>query len=423
MAESKVDWTEHLDIAYISDIGMRRSMNQDAFSINLARDLNHFQQRGHLFIVCDGMGAHAAGELASRISADNVPHLYRKYNDISPPECLKRSIVETNAEVHRKGQANEEFHNMGTTCTVLTLLPQGAICGHVGDSRCYRLRGRRLEQITFDHSLVWEMREANKSIAGSVDISNSLPKNVITRSLGPYPDVNVDLEGPLPTEIGDTFLICSDGLTGLIPDEELGQLLVALEPTKAARFMVDLANLRGGNDNITIVIVKIKSQQMVTSNNSQPLKINAKPVDKNSTVLYWVFFAAFAVAALAAIFVHSYIAIALGVIAIGLLARILFMLSGIESGAQIVGGKRFGKGPYTKTDSKITKSLIDTLGNKASELRNAAISKNWKVDLEKLDKRVNEALAAADAGRYTHSVQLYASSICAVMDELRKQER
>ena len=228
------DWSKHIEVAAISDVGMRRSTNQDSYEISLAGDWEKWQQRGHLFLVADGMGAHAAGELASKLAADGVTHLYTKYKELSPPDALKRAVSETNAEINRRGQANEEFNNMGTTCSTLTLLPYGAIVAHVGDSRVYRVRNQRLEQLTFDHSLVWEMKAAG-TIPDGPEGASLIPKNVITRSLGPYPDVNVDLEGPLPIQVGDVFMLCSDGLTGEVEDDEIASLLSHLDPERAAR--------------------------------------------------------------------------------------------------------------------------------------------------------------------------------------------
>ena len=192
---------------------MRRATNQDNCNIVLASSESEWQQRGHMFIVADGMGGHAAGELASKLAADAIPHHYQKYQDLSPPEALQKAVMEANAEVHRRGQANIDFHNMGTTASVLVLIPQGALVAHVGDSRVYRLRGTRLEQVTFDHSLVWELRAAGQ-LSEESELSNAIPKNQITRSLGPNAAVAVDVEGPLPLQVGDTFLLCSDGLTG-----------------------------------------------------------------------------------------------------------------------------------------------------------------------------------------------------------------
>src|SRR5207253_8288324 len=119
-------------------------------------------RRGHLLMVADGMGAHAAGELASKLAAEGVPHLYRKYTEHSPPDALLRAIRETNLEINRRGMANTDFHNMGTTCSVLVLLPQGALAAHVGDSRIYRLRGDTINQLTFDHSLQWDLKASGQ---------------------------------------------------------------------------------------------------------------------------------------------------------------------------------------------------------------------------------------------------------------------
>ncbi|MEC7978700.1 MAG: protein phosphatase 2C domain-containing protein, partial [Planctomycetota bacterium] len=143
-------WKNHLRYVAVSDIGMRRDSNQDSHSVELASDVESWSRRGHLFLVADGMGAHAAGELASQLAADSIPHLYFKQLELSAPDSLKQAVEDSNSEINRKGQANQDFHNMGTTCSVLTLLPQGAVIAHVGDSRVYRLRGGVLEQLTFD---------------------------------------------------------------------------------------------------------------------------------------------------------------------------------------------------------------------------------------------------------------------------------
>ncbi len=256
MSESLLNWDDYLQVASLSDVGMRRATNQDNLSISLASGMDQWQRKGHVFIVADGMGAHAAGELASKLAIDHIPHLYAKYNDSSAPEEMKKAVQGANGEIHRRGQANEEFHNMGTTCSVLTILPQGAVCAHIGDSRVYRLTQNRIEQLTFDHSLVWEMKFAGQ-LTAEEEAMGKIPKNVITRSLGPYSECKVDLEGPFPIQVGDTFLLCSDGLTGVISDTEIGSILANMTPDEAVHMLVDLANLRGGPGNITVVIVKI----------------------------------------------------------------------------------------------------------------------------------------------------------------------
>lgn len=263
MAKGDINWDNCIQRATVTDVGMRRTSNQDAYAILPAADPQNWRERGHLFLIADGMGAHAGGELASRLAADGIPHTYFTHRDKSPLDAIRSAVTETNTQINRRGEANTDFHNMGTTASVLLLLPQGALVAHVGDSRVYRLRGEQLEQLTFDHSLVWEMQAAGKFSKNS-GISSMLPKNVITRSLGPNKTVKVDLEGPFPIELGDTFLLCSDGLSGKVDDEEMGALMGVLSPREAAQTMVDLANLRGGPDNITAIVVKVVSDQLTT---------------------------------------------------------------------------------------------------------------------------------------------------------------
>ena len=127
MSERESNWDDRLECAELSDIGMRRAINQDSKKVRLASDEESWQTRGHFFMVADGMGAHAAGELASQLAVDGVTHLYFKYAEFSPVEALRKAIVETNSEVHRRGQANTDFLNMGTTASALLMLPKRAV--------------------------------------------------------------------------------------------------------------------------------------------------------------------------------------------------------------------------------------------------------------------------------------------------------
>jgi PPM family protein phosphatase len=253
---SSSNGSDMFDIAHasVSDLGMRRQNNQDAIATLLA-DRESWHERGHFFMVADGMGAHAAGELASQIAVENVPHTYQKLHNLLPPAALRQAVHKANELIHSKGQSSAEFNGMGTTCSCLVLLPGMALVAHVGDSRVYRLRSGQLEQLTFDHSLVWEMAAANQSSADEVPAC--IPKNVITRSLGPHPMVNVDLEGPYQVLPGDVFLACSDGLTTVVEDRLIGSLIQVLPPQEAVETLIDVANLRGGPDNISIVVARV----------------------------------------------------------------------------------------------------------------------------------------------------------------------
>ena len=422
MSASNFNWDSHIEVASISDVGMRRATNQDSYCVNLASSLARWQEIGHLFLVADGMGAHAAGELASQIASEKIPHLYTKYGEVSAPEALRQAVVDTNAIIYRRGQANEDFYNMGTTCSVLTLLPQGAVVAHVGDSRVYRLRGDSLEQLTFDHSLVWEMR-ASGNLSPEDEEANLVPKNVITRSLGPYPEVKVDLEGPFPVQVGDSFLICSDGLTGQVADDELGSLLANLAPAEAARVLVDLSNLRGGPDNITIVIVKVVSANMATSRSSATrIEVGTR---KETAIhpLTWALLAASLLITIVFLLVEpNFVTLAIpGAVALGSLIWMIVQSAGsMSQTVSLVGGQRFGKGPYRKANCDAGGSLTAQLEKITSELQVAAREEKWGIDWDTMTQLVQQATESVSHGDEKMAIRSYARSISYLMDQLRK---
>ncbi|MBW3600173.1 MAG: protein phosphatase 2C domain-containing protein [Planctomycetes bacterium] len=421
MAEKTKQWDQWLQHATISDVGMRRTSNQDSYRVSLAPDDESLRRRGHLFLVADGMGAHAAGELASKIAADTVPFLYRKYREESPPDALRRAVAETNAEVHRRGQANPDFHNMGTTCSVLALLPQGALAAHVGDSRVYRLRGNVLEQLTFDHSLVWEMRAAGHLADGS-EAASRLPKNVITRSLGPNPSVEVDVEGPFDVQEGDTFLLCSDGLTGQVPDEELGPVLANLPPDDAVRFLVDLANLRGGPDNVTILVAKVIGGELVVGDGGAAGRtLRSRAIHP----AIWAISGAFLLAAIVLAVISQYLLAAISAaVAVFGLAVGLWRTYGPAAATPAPGSpRRMGQGPYTQTPCTKTAQLVERLQGTMEELRQAAVEEKWSIRWAPIDQHcaaAEKAVAARNPGR---AIGELAHAISAMMKELREQRR
>jgi protein phosphatase len=262
----------NIDYATLTDVGIRRSHNQDAFAVLPAGDAEHWRERGYVFLVADGMGAHAVGELASKLAADSIPHIYSKHAHEGAAAALRKAFVETNLTIHTRGQQNREFEGMGTTGTALLLRPEGAWVAHVGDSRVYRVRDGKIEQLSFDHSLLWELARRQQV---SPEELQGVPSNVIVRSLGPEPLVQVDIEGPHPIEPGDIFVLCSDGLSGQVSDQEIGAIARALAPAEACQLLVDLANLQGGPDNITVLVVHVRGE---------PKPAQAKP---RSQLLAW----------------------------------------------------------------------------------------------------------------------------------------
>ena len=245
---------KEIEHAALTDVGVKRSHNQDAFTVQKAPDRDHWQRVGHLFIVADGMGGHAVGEKASAKAVQEIPLTYVKHVHDGPAAALRHAFQEANAGINAIGTSNPEFRGLGTTATGLVLRNEGAWIAHVGDSRAYRIRGAQIQQLTYDHSYAWEMA---RRLGIPPEELGDVKKNVIVRSLGPDPFVQVDVEGPYPLEDGDTFVLCSDGLSNQVPPEEIGAVIAALPIDEAARVLIELANLRGGPDNITVIIVRV----------------------------------------------------------------------------------------------------------------------------------------------------------------------
>ena len=428
MAEQQVrqvNWDPCTEHAAVTDIGMRRSNNQDAYAIVPAADLLSWDQRGHVFVVADGMGAHAAGELASKLAAEGIPHTYYIHRDDSPPEAILKAIRETNAQINSRGRANTDFHNMGTTASVLLLLPQGALAAHVGDTRIYRLRGDRLDQLTFDHSLLWEMRSA-RQLTEDADELPAIPKNIITRSLGPHPTVQVDLEGPHPIELGDTYLLCTDGLTGKVADEELGPILQCLPPQEAAQVMVDLANLRGGSDNITVIVVRVTGPAVTTEvARAEPLTVGGEKTQKRVHPALWVVMGVCVMAGLGMLVADQRIPALLAILG-GIVAAAVGILqkcgaAGPDKQVALTPHRRLGRGPHSSSSCPPNAEFVANLEGVVKELRDAAADESWTIQWPTFDRYCELAEAAAGARDYPEAIRQYAHATSFMMQQLRAQ--
>lgn len=414
-----------VDFAVLSDVGMRRANNQDAATAILADTLERYQSRGHLFVVADGMGAHAAGELASRMAVDKIPHQYLKRSESGAAEALRQSVEEANSEIHRRGQQNPEFHNMGTTASTLALLPDGAVVAHVGDSRVYRLRGNTFEQLTFDHSLVWEMH-ASGQIHPDSALSHSIPKNVITRSLGPSAQVEIDLEGPWPVQQGDRYLLCSDGLTGQVEDEEIGAILGALPPHRAVRVLVDLANLRGGPDNITVIAVHVTNNPAALAPASNKSKnLSSRPSRKLPPDLLMATTAACVLGTFILLMLDqrgpAVLTAVLSLIAIGFTLFTWLRPNPAASSGKESGGNHRTTSPYRRYPIKPNDGLFNRLGGTVQALREAAVDKGWRLDWDKVDSMQAQAKTARDQQKFLESIRWQSEAIIETMQQLREQ--
>ena len=248
----------------LSDVGQKRDHNEDSFLID---------QGLNLFVVADGMGGHAGGGTASRIAVktiDNELRQVRERKDSNPfrsslppsdldnplPEFLRSTVETACRSIYRAAQEDPRLSGMGTTVTALLIHSKNeyAYIAHVGDSRAYLIRGEAVKQISEDHSLVNEQIKAG--MISKEEAKQSRYKNIITRSVGFEEEVMVDVMG-LKVEPGDTFVLCSDGLANFAEDREIREIIEKSPPPEAAKKFIDLANSRGGDDNITVVVVQV----------------------------------------------------------------------------------------------------------------------------------------------------------------------
>jgi protein phosphatase len=231
------------DQATRTDTGRQRNANEDSYFTRAA-----------LFVVADGMGGAQAGEVASKTAAESFD---RELPQGPPEQVLRETIESANRMIHERARHDPDLAGMGTTITaaIVDLGSEEVAIGHVGDSRAYRLRGSRFERLTRDHSLVEEMRRKGQLTEAQAE--DHPQRSIITRALGPEPEVEVDLQ-TVSAQAGDVFLICSDGLTTMLGDEQIGQLLArATSMQSAVRALVDEANRAGGRDNITVVAFRL----------------------------------------------------------------------------------------------------------------------------------------------------------------------
>jgi protein phosphatase len=227
-----------------TDTGRQRNANEDSYFTSAP-----------LFVVADGMGGAQAGEVASKAAAESFA---QELPQAPPEQVLEQTIEGANRTIHELARKDPGLAGMGTTTTaaIVDLDAEEVAIGHVGDSRAYRLRGGRFEQLTRDHSLVEEMRR--KGQLTDEQAEDHPQRSIITRALGPEPEVQVDLQ-TVPAQGGDVFLICSDGLTTMLDDESIARILARATSLEAAvRALVDEANRAGGRDNITVVAFRLE---------------------------------------------------------------------------------------------------------------------------------------------------------------------
>ena len=243
-----------------TDVGMKRTHNEDYFSII---------EDEQLFMVADGMGGHASGEVASKMSAETIGEFFQRTKDEEATWPFKMdrrlnyienrlvcSVKLANYRIFHAAASDIRYKGMGTTLVSVLLAGDKLHVGHVGDSRCYRSRRVGLQQITRDHSLLEDYKDAKPDMTEEEE-RNFPHKNVITRALGMREAVEVDIKNHA-IEDGDIFLLCSDGLSGMVPDRDLQETIQTFsnDLERCVAELVDRANRNGGVDNITCLLLQ-----------------------------------------------------------------------------------------------------------------------------------------------------------------------
>ncbi len=238
---------EILEVAGASDIGKQRELQEDSIYID---------KEEKLFIVADGMGGHNAGEVASNLAVSLIPEKYKKLKEKSLKYALNESLKYANSKIYQQARKNKEQQGMGTTVVLITFYDGQYFICNVGDSRCYLLRKKKLTQITEDHSYVYE--QYKKGLISKEEMKKSPYKNVITRAVGVEEEVKADFFIGDVKE-GDIFLLCSDGLHSMLNDKEIKKILQKRTSLKhKVEKLIKEANKKGGEDNISVILIKIK---------------------------------------------------------------------------------------------------------------------------------------------------------------------
>jgi protein phosphatase len=241
----------------VTDRGCVRALNEDSACIVQPSDEPTLARRGVLVVVADGMGGHAAGEIASELAVETVR---TRYYDAAgtPTEALREALLDANRVIHEHAHAHKDEIGMGTTCVALAVCGNLASVASVGDSRLYLIRAGGIYRMTVDDSTVSDL--VRQGMLTNDEARHHADRNVLSRALGTHADVSINTwDEPFPVRADDTFVLCSDGLTDLVADEEI------LESTthpkgEICQHLVNLAKQRGGSDNVTVALLRLEPQ-------------------------------------------------------------------------------------------------------------------------------------------------------------------
>jgi protein phosphatase len=254
-----------IEVSSQSDIGCVRTNNEDSFGYWEPEDDQQFLRKGRLAVVADGMGGYEGGQEASRLAVETLMAVYRDFGGDNPQDALIEALQTAHERIRQYSFAHPELRGMGTTCTAAAIVRgthgsanyDALYYVHVGDTRLYLIRDGQITRVTRDHSYVGRLVEAG--MISQEEAEHHPQRNILTAALGTNPDLIMDSPGhPEPLRPEDVLLICSDGLWGLVRDPEILDVVENKSAEQAGRELIELARERGGPDNITVEILRLR---------------------------------------------------------------------------------------------------------------------------------------------------------------------
>ena len=245
-----------IEVASLSDVGCQRENNEDSFLYWEPTSEPDFLRKGRLAVIADGMGGYEGGQEASRLAVETIRDVYENAIQDDPQASLLEAFATAHQRIQSYAQRHPELHGMGTTCTALVIRERQLYFAHVGDSRLYLVRGATISRLTRDHSYVARLVESG--IVRPEDAEKHPQRHILTGALGAGMEVAVDgAEQVLTLQDGDDLLLCTDGLWGVVTEQELENAAGKFAPAECCAWLVKLALQRGGPDNITIQVLRV----------------------------------------------------------------------------------------------------------------------------------------------------------------------
>ena len=248
-----------MEVASLTDVGLQRENNEDSYLYWEPSDDEEFRHKGRLAVIADGMGGYDGGQEASRLAVETVREVYDQAFRDDCQNTLIEAFVTAHARIRSYAEQHPEFHGMGTTCTAVAVVGRQLYSAHVGDSRLYRIRGTEISRLTRDHTYVGRLVETG--IVRPEDAETHPQRHILTSALGSGREVAADIsQQPVTLQEGDSLVLCTDGLWGLVSDQDLARLVQTNAPAASCAALVEMALQHGGPDNITVQVLRVGAE-------------------------------------------------------------------------------------------------------------------------------------------------------------------